>query len=147
MVPPMSRRTTKACRPASGPPSISTSRAQVSRLAPPVSCRAALMRTGTCTFSARNASKRGRKSFMVVIGERARIGGQELPLTIVQETRMDATQKWRPTVRRRIYLLRHGDVSYFDEQGKPFRPTTVPLNPEGRLQAEAVGHVLAEVPL
>jgi broad specificity phosphatase PhoE len=60
---------------------------------------------------------------------------------------MDATQKSNRTARRRIYLLRHGDVSYFDAQGKPFRPATVPLNQEGRLQAEAARRVLAEVPL
>jgi probable phosphoglycerate mutase len=60
---------------------------------------------------------------------------------------MEATAKWSPKNRRRIYLLRHGDVSYFDEQGRPFRPATVPLNPDGRLQAEAAGRVLAEVPL
>src|SRR5437899_566683 len=60
---------------------------------------------------------------------------------------MAATEIWQRTARRRIYLLRHGDVSYFDEQGKPFRPATVPLNQEGRQQAEAVGRVLAEVPL
>jgi probable phosphoglycerate mutase len=67
-------------------------------------------------------------------------------MIIVQELPMDATEKWNRT-RRRIYLLRHGDVSYFDEQGKPFRPSTVPLNPEGRLQAEAARRVLAGVPL
>jgi probable phosphoglycerate mutase len=60
---------------------------------------------------------------------------------------MNATEKTPGSLRRRIYLLRHGDVSYFDSQGRPFRPETVPLNQEGRLQAEAVGRVLAEVPL
>jgi broad specificity phosphatase PhoE len=60
---------------------------------------------------------------------------------------MAATEERRRTARRRIYLLRHGDVSYFDEHGRPFRPATVPLNPEGRLQAEAAARVLAEVPL
>jgi len=60
---------------------------------------------------------------------------------------MDVTAKWNRTARRRIYLLRHGDVSYFDEQGRPFRPATVPLNQEGRLQAEAASRVLADVPL
>ena len=60
---------------------------------------------------------------------------------------MESTAKWSLTIRRRIYLLRHGDVSYFDDQGRPFRPATVPLNPEGRLQAEAAGRALAEVPL
>jgi broad specificity phosphatase PhoE len=55
---------------------------------------------------------------------------------------MKATEK-----RRRIYLLRHGDVSYFDDNGHPFRPDTVPLNPEGRRQAEAAARELAAVPL
>jgi probable phosphoglycerate mutase len=49
--------------------------------------------------------------------------------------------------RRRIYLVRHGDVTYFDEQGRPFRPNTVPLNAEGKRQAEATGRELAGVPL
>jgi probable phosphoglycerate mutase len=48
--------------------------------------------------------------------------------------------------RRRVYLLRHGDVSYFDEQGRPHRPDTVPLNADGRRQAEAVARELAPVP-
>jgi probable phosphoglycerate mutase len=43
--------------------------------------------------------------------------------------------------------MRHGDVSYFDEQGRPYRPTTVPLNEEGRTQAQAAAVALAEVPL
>lgn len=49
--------------------------------------------------------------------------------------------------RRRIYLVRHGNVSYFDEFGRPVRPDTVPLNEEGRLQAHAAGELLHEVPL
>jgi probable phosphoglycerate mutase len=62
--------------------------------------------------------------------------------------RMDATEKWQPKdARRRIYLLRHGEVSYFDGQGRPFRPETVPLNDEGRRQAEDAGRVLAAAPL
>src|SRR5262245_49483102 len=51
------------------------------------------------------------------------------------------------STRRRIYLMRHGEVSYFDDQGKPFRPNTVPLNAEGRAQAEAAARELAAVPL
>jgi probable phosphoglycerate mutase len=54
----------------------------------------------------------------------------------------DATEK--PT-RRRLYLLRHGEVRYFDEQGQPFRPDTVPLTAEGQRQAEAVRAELAGV--
>ena len=49
--------------------------------------------------------------------------------------------------RRRIYLMRHGEVSYFDDRGHPFRPNTVPLNAEGRAQAEAAARELAAVPL
>jgi broad specificity phosphatase PhoE len=60
---------------------------------------------------------------------------------------MQPTEKWQPVKRRRIYLMRHGDVSYFDASGRPFRPDTVPLNEEGRLQAEAAGRVLAELPI
>ncbi len=46
--------------------------------------------------------------------------------------------------RRRIYLMRHGSVSYFDDSGKPFLPESVPLNEQGRLQASAAGKVFAE---
>lgn len=45
--------------------------------------------------------------------------------------------------RRRIYLLRHGEVSYFDENGEPYRQNEVPLNDEGRRQAEAAATALA----
>ncbi len=43
--------------------------------------------------------------------------------------------------RRRIYLMRHGQVSYF-ENGLPLRPDSVPLTPEGREQARAAGELL-----
>src|SRR5438094_3697288 len=68
-------------------------------------------------------------------------------MVTVQGPSMDAIDKAPGLVRRRIYLVRHGDVSYFDPQGKPFRPATVPLNHDGRLQAEAAGRLLAEIPL
>jgi probable phosphoglycerate mutase len=42
--------------------------------------------------------------------------------------------------RRRIYLMRHGSVTYFDDSGKPVLPESVPLNPAGRSQADAAGH-------
>jgi probable phosphoglycerate mutase len=51
------------------------------------------------------------------------------------------------TPRRRIYLVRHGDVTYFDENGRPFYPGTVPLNDEGRCQAEAAARELSPVPI
>lgn len=46
--------------------------------------------------------------------------------------------------RRRVYLMRHGSVTYFDDQGKPFLPEQVPLNELGREQATAAGTVFAE---
>lgn len=45
-----------------------------------------------------------------------------------------------PAQRRRLYLMRHGSVTYFDERGKPYLPETVPLNEDGRAQADAAGH-------
>ncbi len=46
--------------------------------------------------------------------------------------------------RRRVYLMRHGSVTYFDSAGKPVLPEMVPLNEQGRLQATAAGRVFAE---
>jgi broad specificity phosphatase PhoE len=43
--------------------------------------------------------------------------------------------------RRRIYLLRHARVAYF-ENGRPLRPESVPLTDEGREQARAAAAVL-----
>jgi broad specificity phosphatase PhoE len=45
--------------------------------------------------------------------------------------------------RRRIYLMRHGSVTYFDSVGKPYLPEMVPLNELGRAQATAAGKVFA----
>jgi broad specificity phosphatase PhoE len=45
--------------------------------------------------------------------------------------------------RRRIYLMRHGSVTYFDNAGTPLPPDLVPLNPHGRDQALAAGGVFA----
>jgi probable phosphoglycerate mutase len=47
-------------------------------------------------------------------------------------------------MRRRIYLMRHGAVSYF-ENGRPVPPHTVSLTEEGRAQAQAATDVLAGV--
>jgi probable phosphoglycerate mutase len=49
------------------------------------------------------------------------------------------------TKRRRVYLMRHGQVTYFDDTGKPHLPDKVPLTDHGRAQAEAAGRVLAHV--
>jgi probable phosphoglycerate mutase len=56
----------------------------------------------------------------------------------------DSTEK---SMRRRIYLVRHGDVDYFDAAGQPVQPATVSLNSEGRSQIEALARELAAVPL
>jgi broad specificity phosphatase PhoE len=49
------------------------------------------------------------------------------------------------STRRRIYLLRHAEVAYFDQAGAPAAPDEVPLTATGRRQAEAAGAALAEV--
>jgi broad specificity phosphatase PhoE len=46
--------------------------------------------------------------------------------------------------RRRIYLMRHAAVAYFDN-GRPLRPEEVPLTEEGVEQARAAGAALASV--
>lgn len=46
--------------------------------------------------------------------------------------------------RRRVYLMRHGSVTYFDESGKPFLPESVALNAQGRDQASAAGRAFAD---
>ena len=48
-----------------------------------------------------------------------------------------------PSPRRRIYLMRHGAVTYFDATGKPVLPESVPLNELGREQASAAGCMFA----
>lgn len=47
--------------------------------------------------------------------------------------------------RRRIYLMRHAEVSYFDAEGKPLDPRSVPLTPRGREQAAAAAALLGDV--
>ena len=49
-----------------------------------------------------------------------------------------------PPQRRRIYLMRHGSVTYFDAAGKPVLPESVPLNALGRAQATAAGRMFAD---
>jgi broad specificity phosphatase PhoE len=46
-------------------------------------------------------------------------------------------------VRRRVFLMRHGDVTYFDDSGRAIDPDTVPLNEHGRAQASAAGRAFA----
>lgn len=49
--------------------------------------------------------------------------------------------------RRRMYLMRHGDVRYFSRDERPADLGSVPLSPLGREQALAAGRLLAQVPL
>jgi len=46
--------------------------------------------------------------------------------------------------RRRLYLMRHGSVDYFRADGTPLPPHGVPLNPDGRKQADAAGALFAQ---
>jgi broad specificity phosphatase PhoE len=48
-------------------------------------------------------------------------------------------------MRRRLYLMRHGAVSYFEPDGRPVQPDDVRLNEAGRAQAEAARELVAEV--
>jgi broad specificity phosphatase PhoE len=48
-------------------------------------------------------------------------------------------------MRRRLYLLRHGEVAYFDERGRPFDPVKVTLTRAGQEQAAAAAQALANV--
>jgi broad specificity phosphatase PhoE len=47
-------------------------------------------------------------------------------------------------MRRRIYLMRHGEVSYFDADGRAHDPASVPLTAQGRAQADAAGAAFAQ---
>jgi broad specificity phosphatase PhoE len=49
--------------------------------------------------------------------------------------------------RRRLYLMRHAEVSYVDPEGEPVNPAEVSLNDEGRAQASAAAEALSRVPL
>lgn len=49
------------------------------------------------------------------------------------------------TRRRRLYLVRHGHVDYFDQLGRPLDPRSVLLSEVGLLQASSLGQVLASI--
>ena len=57
----------------------------------------------------------------------------------------DDTVRSYAAMRRRLYLLRHGAVSYFRPDGKPVQPDEVVLNEEGRRQAQATRDLFAGV--
>jgi broad specificity phosphatase PhoE len=48
-------------------------------------------------------------------------------------------------MRRRIYLMRHAEVAYFEADGRPLRPEGVPLTREGENQARATREALAGI--
>jgi broad specificity phosphatase PhoE len=50
-------------------------------------------------------------------------------------------------MRRRLYLMRHAEVSYFGADGTPFEPGDVLLTARGREQAEAARDALAGIDL
>jgi broad specificity phosphatase PhoE len=50
-------------------------------------------------------------------------------------------------MRRRLYLMRHGAVSYFDAGGRPVPPDDVSLNDLGRRQSHAAAEALEEAVL
>ncbi|HRJ67977.1 MAG TPA: histidine phosphatase family protein [Beijerinckiaceae bacterium] len=53
---------------------------------------------------------------------------------------------WQPPKRRRIVLMRHGDVSYFDASGQPTaNADLVVLSDKGKAQADAAGRYLASI--
>lgn len=47
--------------------------------------------------------------------------------------------------RRRLYLIRHGDVRYFDAKGKPLDPRSVTLSVAGEAQVDALRKLLSGV--
>jgi len=55
----------------------------------------------------------------------------------------ETTMELPPAARRRIYLMRHGAVDYFDERGRRSLPEQVVLNETGRMQATAAGRAFA----
>jgi probable phosphoglycerate mutase len=46
--------------------------------------------------------------------------------------------------RRRIYLMRHGSVTYFRADGSPIAPDGVPLNAAGIAQSDVAGELFAK---
>jgi broad specificity phosphatase PhoE len=48
-------------------------------------------------------------------------------------------------MRRRIYLMRHAEVAYFEPDGRPVPPEAVSLTPEGQEQARAARDALVGV--
>ena len=75
------------------------------------------------------------------------IGPLTIPGAIAQDAKVSAaTTVWTAPQRRRIILMRHGDVAYFDAQGKPVPdPDKVSLSDKGKAQADATGAYLKTI--
>ena len=75
------------------------------------------------------------------------IGPLTIPGAIAQDAKVSAaTTVWAAPQRRRIILMRHGDVAYFDAQGKPILdPDKVTLSEKGKAQADATGAYLKTI--
>src|SRR5262249_32876935 len=58
-----------------------------------------------------------------------------------------AVRSYSAMARRRLYLMRHAEVSYFGEDGAPVNPAVVPLNEEGVAQARAAAEAFAGIEL
>lgn len=66
------------------------------------------------------------------------------PAPAMPAANASAADAWKPPQRRRIYLMRHGDVAYFGADGKPVANSDlVVLSDKGRAQADAAGKYLA----
>jgi probable phosphoglycerate mutase len=59
----------------------------------------------------------------------------------------DGTVRSYAAMRRRLYLMRHAEVSYFSADGRPVDPRDVPLNDEGRAQAQEAASALEGIAL
>jgi broad specificity phosphatase PhoE len=75
------------------------------------------------------------------------MGPPVIPAASAQEAKVGAaTSVWTAPQRRRIILMRHGDVAYFDAQGKPVPdPDKVNLSDKGKAQADATGAYLKTI--
>lgn len=60
---------------------------------------------------------------------------------------MTSLTQTRVEGRRRIYLVRHADVSYFSAEGTALDTRTVRLNAAGRTQAGELGEMFRDIPI
>jgi broad specificity phosphatase PhoE len=78
---------------------------------------------------------------VALIGEAASV-----PVAAQGTTAGAASATWTAPQRRRIILMRHGDVAYFDSAGKPVAdPDAVTLSDKGKAQADATGTYLKSI--